>query len=419
MKAYELGHFEKALLFLTGLSMPLVRLRLELPILSLSLYVFSILLLLLYNGGILAKSVAVQKQEIPVYLFLIITLASTLSSEDIVYGIVRWTKLLLVIILYFGMKTLFTKKPGYVDAIMRVAVTTVPMYLMYLAWFYIGKYELTYIAPTVEFPTRMGKNSLSFVVAFVMPFSIGSFFSNERGPKWGKFRLAVFMATLVGTILIQSRAMYILAVFYAFLHIVLNRVSWSYAKKALLLLVSLLTLVYLFAPTPLINTISTRFHSIGAIVTDDYVASEYSGVNSIDTRAKLISKGLSMFGKNPILGTGMGSFMFYGGGKSPISHNDYILVLAEQGMLGFIVFASMIGYFVFLSYRNFKHKKDKQNLSLFMAMSGLSMYLFFINAYDNVLLWTAMAMVTSSNTTTAEPNSCNADEYRHKGGSCP
>src|SRR5699024_3360820 len=116
-----------------------------------------------------------------------------------------------------------------------------------------------------------------------------------------------------------------------------------------------------------------------------------TGVGSLEQRTGLISKGLSMFSERPFFGFGLGSFSFQKGVASALSHNDYIQILSEQGIFGLVVFLTILNTYIYKAYISYKNSKD--NLWFFLSMIGLSIYLFMINAYDNIFLWTLLAMI--------------------------
>lgn len=396
MNSYRLKNIEKILLVITGISIPLIGIRFDLSTFSISLYMALIIILLVYNCRLTFKNISFQKYELLIVIFLIVTLISTLYSINATYGLVRWLKLLFVVVLYFGMKYLFMKKPQYINIIMKIASYTLAVYLMYLMWHYLIKFNLTYIGPVTEYGTRSGKNALSFMAAFVTPFTFVWIF--QKSSKWKIVRILVIVITLIGVILIQSRGLYILILYYSIASSILNKKNLGGLKKYFSVLIILLIISTHFAPDYLTNDLMARISSIQAVFNDNYVISENNaGRSSIDKRSSLIEKGIDIFSENPVIGAGLGSFMFYDD-DSFISHNDYILVLAEQGIIGLLIFIVLIFNYVKLSYLNYKY--EKRNLDIFLVMSGLSIYLLFINAYDNFYLWTTMAMVSSINTNT-------------------
>lgn len=377
--------------------MPLIQMRFDLPFLSLSLYVISIILLFAYNYKYFFKNFILSKVDILVYGFLMVTLASTLYSINIDYGLTRWMKLLLVVFLYYGMKVLFINKPHYINMMMKFATISLAVFFVYLMWNYLIKFDLTYIGPITEYPTREGKTALSFMTVLVIPFSIYYLFNVRKKIMLNIIQSALFLSTIVGAILIQSRAMYIVLFCYMLIYLILKRLKWNDVKKLLIITFVLFILIKAFVPANVVESVGIRVNSITALVNDNYVRSENSGISSINIRSDLLERGLNIFSQNPVLGSGMGSFMYYGGETSAISHNDYILVLAEQGLIGILLFVLITGYFIYMAYMNYRVNKTYNNASIFMSICGLTIYLLFINAYDNILLWTLYAMVSSIN----------------------
>lgn len=385
----RLKYFERLILLLAGISIPLIRIRLDLPVLSLSVYMISIVLLFVYNSKSILKNFRFQEHELPIFLFLFITLFSCLYSLDITYGLMRWTKLLLAVILYIGMKSLFISKPHYIQIIMRIASCALAIYFLYLMYYYLIKFNLSYIGPITKYATRSGKNSLSFMTAFVVPFTLVWILQKPYSIK--SIRTLVTLITLIGAILIQSRGLYILLIYYCINIIIRNKINMKGIGKFFIITILLLLIISQFAPTYLISDLQYRAKSILFVFDDNYRNSNDTS-SSISHRSSLMNKGFNMFKENPFIGAGLGSFVFYED-DAFISHNDYVLVLSEQGIIGFLIFVLLIYKFLKVSYEGYKH--DKDNLNVFLAMSGLSFYLLLINAYDNIFLWTTMSMISS------------------------
>jgi O-antigen ligase len=64
---------------------------------------------------------------------------------------------------------------------------------------------------------------------------------------------------------------------------------------------------------------------------------------STGTRANMVQIGLELFKKNPILGVGFGNFSYhyyyeYSGWAQTYAHNNYVEILADTGIVGFVLY---------------------------------------------------------------------------------
>ncbi len=391
-----LSRKEVVLLAFTGISLPLITLRVELPFLSMSLFHICCGLLLLFNMKHTFKKIVVSRSDMLIHLFLIITLMSILYSENVRYGLTQWVKLLFVVVFFVLLRTLFVNKPLYIDFIMRYASVSLGFYLMYLTWIYIVKFGQTYIGIETSYATRTGKNSLAFMVSFVFPFILVNFAHLAQEKKWRLRDLFIVLMTTIGALLIQSRALFLLMVLY-FLFLVFSlKISWGLVKTGLIIFILLSFIFCLVAPLHVVSDLTTRFSSLMLLLDDEFFVQSsgvVAGLGSLESRRYLIGKGLYMFSEKPLFGNGLGSFRYFGGVSSAVSHNDYIQVAAEQGFVGLVVFISLIGTYLWTAFK--VYRTNNENMWLLLAMVGVSFYFLMINAYDNVIFWTLLSIIGS------------------------
>ena len=390
-------HSEKIALLITGMSLPLVTARIELPVMSLSLFMLSLVLLIFLNARLILHNLNVYFSDAIILSFLIVALASLFRSENIAYGIAQWIKLTVVIVLFVLSRALFYKKPYYVEVIMRYSSLGLAGYLLYLMWYYLVIFEQTYIGIETAYATRAGKNSLAFVVCSVIPYTLVSFSNSIEVGGVGILDVFVTLVSVVGAILIQSRALFLIIGFYLLVVLKKHNISLRTIAMAVLGFIILVLLVRFFAPSHILLDITTRFRSIILLIDDSYViegSGAAIGVGSIESRRYLIDKGLHMFTQKPIFGNGLGSFRYFGGISSSVSHNDYVQIIAEQGLVGLAIFLVMIVYFNWRAYSNYR--KDKDQLWILLSITGISIYLLMINAYDNIIIWTLLAIVDAN-----------------------
>ena len=79
--------------------------------------------------------------------------------------------------------------------------------------------------------------------------------------------------------------------------------------------------------------------------------------NRQDSREVLIEEGIEVFKQNPILGVGLGQFPFYSKYRL-FTHNSYIEILAEQGIIGGVLLFSLFLIPTFKSIKNYRSDKN-------------------------------------------------------------
>ena len=117
-------------------------------------------------------------------------------------------------------------------------------------------------------------------------------------------------------------------------------------------------MLYAISHLTIFSNLFTRLQSMMSFVT---------GSGSVDystsARSRLISIGMDLFKKHPILGIGMDNAKIYGGIAFRIQdyylHNNYVELLADGGIVGFSLYYSMFVYFIYalIKYRDFNDEE--------------------------------------------------------------
>jgi len=226
-------------------------------------------------------------------------------------------------------------------------------------------------------------NDLALGLVMAMPFSFYICVSQRK--VWKKFIFgALFFIILYATITTYSRA--------GFLGIIVvgSLIFWDLLKRKktiiLMVVMSCIFIVYAIAPPGYTDRIYTIFY------TDE------DRTGSAQERLFILETGWEAFKQRPLLGAGLSSFevMYYeiskesGGWKA--SHNTYLQVLVETGILGFSLFILLIYY----GFNNLnivrktlvKNGSDVENLSFYAEAARVSFCGFLIVAFFLSQAWT-------------------------------
>lgn len=177
--------------------------------------------------------------------------------------------------------------------------------------------SVLFLRPYATFPHS---NALAGYLAVILPLILITDF------KPIKIKWLAFVLGLTALFLTFSRP----AIILGLLGII---ISWIFESKQKKLFFSLIIILSLFAPVLL-------FFSKVSLEKE-----------SINRRINLNTAAIVMFQKNPVFGIGLGNFIpqlpFYSKDKEVIrflqpAHNIYLLTLAETGVLGFLIFISII-----------------------------------------------------------------------------
>ena len=215
---------EKLIIFFVGISLPLITLRINLNFYTISLFLISITLLIIYSF-ILRKNtdkLFISTDEIPILLFLIFAIISSFYSVNKGLAAERIFKFIIAIIIYFLIKSIFISNKDFSRRILKFSFISLSFYILFLIYVYIVKYNLNYIGIEIAKPSRAGKNSLALIICIFLPFAIVSIL---RIKNISYKNILIFLSgitIILGALLLQTRALYLIFIFYIFILFIIN-----------------------------------------------------------------------------------------------------------------------------------------------------------------------------------------------------
>lgn len=241
--------------------------------------------------------------------------------------------------------------------------------------FYIFKTNIN----NVFQPSIFGhKNLLSSFLFLCLPFVID--YTQCRCGKTKYIPLLVVTVLFVSLFLLKTRSV-LLAVFIATSVYILLSWSFSWRSKTRKIVFSILTAVILFGAGFGMKYVNKVDHLIGS----------NNSTASFSERLALWDKTTGLIKEYPIFGVGTGNWQYHYAKfsvndiekarfyntffKRP--HNDYLWVLSENGIIGFVL---VFAIFVLLFWFGLRHvflEKDKKKLLYFSAFIGLMVISFF------------------------------------------
>ncbi|MET0936263.1 MAG: O-antigen ligase family protein [Luteibacter sp.] len=130
-----------------------------------------------------------------------------------------------------------------------------------------------------------------------------------------------------------------------------------------------------------------------------------AGEESAAGRVDAWYAGLEMFRGSPLFGVGAGNFTEY---NELTAHNSFVLVLAETGFVGFVLWLAFVGYGFWMMLTVIRHVREPGNdpeveaawkmeremaLTLLLSLCGLFAAAFFLSRSYMVVLYLITAMV--------------------------
>lgn len=258
-------------------------------------------------------------------------------------------------------------------------------FLLVLDYHSIWVFRVPFLTADIEIPTRAGRNSVGFLLSIAMP-AVFAF----RGAVLRVLLLGFFLANAV---YLQSRGV-LLAFASAACAAVAVRLLLS-LKQPLLPLGRQVSLTAVLVP---VAVAGFGYFARGRIA-EFLKAFVFVAHTSDDLRLRLSSLALEAFRRHPLAGIGVGRFQYYSP-EGLLTHNDYLAVLAECGVLGFLPFVVIVGAALFRGLRLLattarpgSESTASPMLAQGMISVSLATYLFVINGYSALVFWVAMGVV--------------------------
>jgi len=130
---------------------------------------------------------------------------------------------------------------------------------------------------------------------------------------------------------------------------------------------------------------------------------------SVAVRFNIWDRSLELFSESPLVGAGFGVFQYanYGGWDT---HNIYLKILSEQGLVGLTIFLTLVGCFFLQGVRLYSRGDDEMSKGLGLGFAACIIVLminnFFGNRWDYVelsaYLWVFAGLVARLNANSLE-----------------
>jgi O-antigen ligase len=367
-----------------------LRLSLPLPMIALLLILF-VGVLSIFAGDPTVAGPAHQRGRLPwvfcfMVLFFVWHLVSLMRSEDFQRGLREVAKLAMGIGSFWIVFTFFPRDRSFIDRFWKVSLWSSAVLIGFLVYYYAFVFNCPYLGNHLDAPTRTGRNMLTWYLVFTIPYA----------------------ATLV----IDSRHKLINSV-----PILVLTIAWLYAGSRgawVSVAGGILALVFLLIranPRKGIAISVALFSAMGLAVFAawfvlesyfdfqelEYVQRLFSlfdpqaapELHSVSVRIALMEKALDDFLRLPLTGIGLMNFAIE---SERVTHNDYLAILADMGLIGFLLFFGILAVVFVLGFR-YLEGKDWLSLGTRASLIGVSISFFFINAYTNSIFWIFLALV--------------------------
>jgi O-antigen ligase len=310
-------------------------------------------------------------------LFFLVNVVSSLFSEFRGHAL---TQLLVIFqaYLYVVINLFFLNEEGIADKLPLVLGLSIGLnsLIASLGYFFGMEFMNTWGEEGIVLTTGVtrGANTLALMCVFVIPLLVHKMLNARSTGVFFLYAGLVFI-NICGIISSESRG--------GFLHLIIVTMLILFFNR------------HLFQPRFLgiaISLLAFGVVIVGTAIPDDYFERQKSLVaenkdNSLRRRAAYIRVGLRSFVENPFIGAGTGSFpkiwvqsretLYFKMQERP-SHNVYLEVLVESGLIGLLLFLGMLSQ-AFRDILNSLRRFDLNGNELLKAMGNAYLISFLVS----------------------------------------
>ena len=323
-------------------------------------------------------------------LYFFIGIPDNLSSDrssDFYYLLTYVLKIFLGIFLVFTFVNLFQSNEDIRLFFVSLSLFIIPI-IFYLAYKYLYDYGLDFIGVQVDDSlrgTKTFKNSLATSLVLITPFIFAGIFS---GRNRFIFVLA-FFSVLFFLYYVNSRSAVIILIFEILFFFFLSQ---SENIKSNLRYIFISSVVLIFISGISLSDWILKNNAFSDSGLPEYFQSNEE--NLIEThRGWLLIESLNGYLDSSLMGNGIATFRIRPTNldSRTDTHNDYALLLYEQGTIGFALILFLIIWRISVNVKLSKNYNDRFLEASSCALFGLLISLLFVNLIQSLVFCTIIA----------------------------
>ncbi len=237
-------------------------------------------------------------------------------------------------------------------------------FLLMLGLLLMGKVDLD---NAERFGTELTGNSNVFALIYMFGACFSAYFIAYRRGSLRAASLIFFLMQMFALVISGGRKYPVIALVVLWMLLLLRTDSNNrrhFLRYTVLGIIAMLAIIWAFNEVDfLYNNIGYRFKTL--------LSSEVSMDTSAQTRLNMIQYGIEKWLERPLTGYGLDSFKVLAG-FGYYSHNNYVELLYNMGIFGFVVY---YGYMLWIVVRLLKHK-TKNDLKWVLLATCVALFLY-------------------------------------------
>lgn len=311
------------------------------------------------------------------------------STSDFYYTFTFMIKILLGIFLFFVLQNVIKNKEDANLFFLSCSIF-ISLIILYLSWKYLIVYDQSYIGVVVDDTLRgvkANKNSLATSAALLVPFIYAGTYIKNGFKSFFIIALGLIFFLLI---MINSRSAIIISgiEIIAFYFISRSGQVKKYTRNSIILTI----IILIFSGISFSDWfLKNNNFSDGGIDELSYSATD----NLLEThRGWLLKESLEGYIDSSMLGNGLGTFRIRESnqGSKTDTHNDYILLLYEQGTIGLLLILYLLFWRIKSNLNALRLKSDRFLEASTVSLIGLLVAPIFINMMQTFIFWTIISL---------------------------
>ncbi len=300
-------------------------------------------------------------------------------AEEHLWAMKEFSRLSVGLLCFWAMYFYSGIDPPFIKNSMVTSIWVMTLLLGFLIYKYAFVFHAPSLGITMDFSSRANKNQLAWFLAAMIPYCWAYFLRSTR-PVLGMLPMTVFIVAWLYT---SSRGSWICgSIGVSWVTFLLRKTDGSRSVQRIFSVSILIVLVIFGLISFMQNKMDLNaldlMERVATLSSQDDLGEDYS----IGIRLELVEIALDLFGEAPLLGSGLSNLRIAMG---KVSHNDYLGILAEMGLVGLLVFVMILIMFSSLILNSGKGTWLQAGAQgSFLAML---VYLSFINVYTTAMFW--------------------------------
>ncbi len=341
----------------------------------------TVALFFLIKYGAKKKNILLHWADISILVLLLVEFTLTIIQARGLFPKTYLFSLICNILVYFALRFFLCKEKQVQLFINSIAGFVILLVLLTIGSFFFFKFNIEYegFCDWVNFkalfqPLGVLLNDWSTILLLSAAFLLWALAYSRFKSGWFWILLAGCGLLAMSLFVSFSRGIYISILIGIFVFVAISVVFKVIHLKKLTVIVAGIIFMGILAALPVFDGVKT---TVGFSVTTSQVRSTESRINIAHTAFEL-------FKKHPVIGVGMGNFSKYTNPELALKEdafytgkatNTYLQLLAEQGVIGFVLWVLLVGLLLFVVIQLIM-SRSKNSIPLLIVFSVFVAVLF-------------------------------------------